>query len=243
MLWVPCEVVASSGTLTWANGDAATKNIRITVYNDTLAESSESFQLRLSVAAGASLGSPAIASVTISDDDTISSAGSIAFASSGLSVLENTGTASISVSRSAGTIGAVSVDYTITGGTATAGSDYSSVSGTLSWAAGDAASKSFQQPEQQSSQRRSWQISNATEHRRDERTNARLHAHERLDARCLQRIKNARDRRQVTDARVKKMNTEIKRMKKREDEARAALSNKDMSATKLAARMRELFGH
>ena len=128
------DFAATSGTLTWANGDAATKNIRITVYNDTLAESSEGFQLRLGVAAGASLGSPATAAVTITDDDTVSSAGSIAFASSGLSVLENTGTASISVSRSAGTIGAVSVDYTITGGTATAGSDYSSVSGTLSWA-------------------------------------------------------------------------------------------------------------
>lgn len=140
------DFAATSGTLIWASGDAATKTVRVTVYNDSLAETAESFQLRLGTAAGASLGSPSTAVVTISDDDTISSAGSIAFTSGSLSVLETAGSATINVARSAGSIGAVSVDYTITGGTASAGSDYSSVSGTLSWAAGASGNRTISLP-------------------------------------------------------------------------------------------------
>ncbi len=140
------DFTATSGTLTWANGDAATKTVRITVFNDTLAESSENFQLRLGTAAGASLGSPATAVVTIVDDDTISSAGSIAFVSGAQSVLETAGSATINVARSAGSIGAVSVDYTISSGTATAASDYTAVSGTLNWADGASGNRTITLP-------------------------------------------------------------------------------------------------
>jgi YD repeat-containing protein len=49
----------------------------------------------------------------------------------------------ITVTRTHGSSGAVSVPYTVTAGTATAGSDYTASNGTLSWAAGDTASKSF----------------------------------------------------------------------------------------------------
>ncbi|MDP3294196.1 MAG: Calx-beta domain-containing protein [Nevskia sp.] len=140
------DFTAASGTLTWANGDAATKTVSITLFNDTLAESSESFQLRLGTVAGASLGSPATAVVTISDDDTISSAGSIAFVSGAQSVLENAGNAVINVARNAGSIGAVSVDYTITSGTATAASDYTAVSGTLNWANGASGNRAITLP-------------------------------------------------------------------------------------------------
>lgn len=140
------DFAATSGTLIWASGDAATKTVRVTVYNDSLAETAESFQLRLGTAAGASLGSPSTAVVTISDDDTISSAGSIAFTSGSQSVLETAGSATINVARGAGSIGAVSVDYTITGGTAAAGSDYGSISGTLSWADGASGNRTISLP-------------------------------------------------------------------------------------------------
>jgi ribosomal protein L35AE/L33A len=137
------DYTAKSGTLTWANGDAADKSITIAIANDTLAESNETLQLRLSAATGAALGAQAIATITITDDDTVSSAGTLAFSSSSWTAAENGGVATITVKRTGGSVGAVTVAYASSNGTATAGSDYTAVSGTLSWANGDAANKTF----------------------------------------------------------------------------------------------------
>jgi hypothetical protein len=140
------DFAATSGTLTWASGDASTRTIRVTVFNDTLAESSESFQLRLNGASGAALGSPSTSVVTIGDDDSPSPNGTLQFQAGSLSVAENGGSVSVVVSRTLGSLGAVSISYATANGTATAGSDYTSASGTLNWADGDAASKSFTVP-------------------------------------------------------------------------------------------------
>jgi hypothetical protein len=70
--------------------------------------------------------------------------GAFAFSSSGYTVAENAGTATITVNRLGGSHGAVQVNYaTTSGGTAVAGQDYTSASGTLSWADGDASAKTF----------------------------------------------------------------------------------------------------
>ena len=140
------DFAATSGTLTWANGDAATKTIRVTVYNDTLAEASESFQIRLSAASGAALGAITANTVTIADDDSPSPNGTLQFSAGSLSVNENAGSATVTVSRTLGSLGAVSLSYATSNGTALSGSDYSAASGTLSWADGDSASKSFTVP-------------------------------------------------------------------------------------------------
>ncbi|WP_428310343.1 Calx-beta domain-containing protein [Hydrocarboniphaga sp.] len=140
------DYTAKSGTLTWANGDAANKTISIVIANDTLAESSETLQLRLSAATGATLGAQATATITITDDDTVSSAGAIAFSSGTWSAAENGGVATITAKRTGGSVGAVTVAYASSNGSATAGSDYTAASGTLSWANGDAANKSFTVP-------------------------------------------------------------------------------------------------
>jgi subtilisin family serine protease len=140
------DYVASSGTLSWASGDSTTKTIRVTVLNDSLAEASETFQIRLTAASGASLGAVSTSTVTIADDDSPSPNGTLQFTAASLSVAENGGSATITVSRTLGSVGAVSVSYATANGTATAGSDYTASSGTLNWANGDSASKSFTVP-------------------------------------------------------------------------------------------------
>ena len=55
--------------MTWANGDAANKSFTISVSNDTLKESAETFQVRLSAPVTAALGATSMATVTINDND------------------------------------------------------------------------------------------------------------------------------------------------------------------------------
>ena len=69
------------------------------------------------------------------------------FSKATYSINEGGGQATISVTRTDGTSGAVSVQYaTVAGGTATGGTDYTPASGVLSWADGDASSKTFNVP-------------------------------------------------------------------------------------------------
>jgi serine protease len=63
------DYTAKSGTLTWANNDAASKTFAVTIANDTLKESAETFQVHLSSPVTATLGSQSSATVTIVDND------------------------------------------------------------------------------------------------------------------------------------------------------------------------------
>jgi hypothetical protein len=56
-------------TLQWADGDSSNKTVVITLINDGAVEGSESFNVTLSMATGASLGAPASAVINIVDDD------------------------------------------------------------------------------------------------------------------------------------------------------------------------------
>jgi hypothetical protein len=92
------------------------------------------------------LGSPAAATVTIVDDDPAPpppSAGQVAFAAATSSALESAGTVTLNVTRSGGSAGAVTVAYATMAGTATSGTDFTAASGTLSWADGQAGSRSI----------------------------------------------------------------------------------------------------
>jgi Glycoside hydrolase family 44/Calx-beta domain/Domain of unknown function (DUF4214) len=71
-----------------------------------------------------------------------SQAGALAFSTTGYTVNENAGTATITVTRSGGSAGAVTVNYAASDGTARAGTDYQASSGTLTFNAGDT-SKTF----------------------------------------------------------------------------------------------------
>ncbi len=88
-------------------------------------------------------GSPATATVTVAEG------GVLKFSASAYSAGEGAGSVTITVTRTGGSGGAASVKYAISNGSASgytscvAGRDYVAQTGTLSWAAGDAASKTF----------------------------------------------------------------------------------------------------
>ena len=133
----------STTTLSWADGDATAKTITVSAIADGAVEADETVNLALGNASGATLGSTTSTTVTILNDDTASSPGSLQFVLSGSPVPENIGTVTISVTRTGGDTGAVSVNYATSDGTATAGNDYTATSGTLSWADGISGVQSF----------------------------------------------------------------------------------------------------
>ncbi|WP_428312727.1 Calx-beta domain-containing protein [Hydrocarboniphaga sp.] len=136
------DYTAVSGTLNWADGDSADKTIELTIMNDEQLEPDENFTLNLGNASGAALGTPASATITITNDDA-ARPGTLQFDAATYFVDESAGSLVVNVTRAGGSDGAASVNYATSPGSATAGSDYQTSSGTLSWADGDAASKSF----------------------------------------------------------------------------------------------------
>ena len=123
------DYTAASGTLTFAPGDTA-KTISVTLADDSVAESDETFQVTLSSPQNATLAD-ATANGTITDNDQTSTA--LELSVSPDSVAEGGGARSIAVTvaldgaaRTTGT--PVTVSWTATG-TATAGTDYAAVSG------------------------------------------------------------------------------------------------------------------
>lgn len=63
------DYTTTSGTLTWTNQDSATKFVDVPILNDALYEGDETFFVHLSGSTGATLGTPATATVTIQDDE------------------------------------------------------------------------------------------------------------------------------------------------------------------------------
>ena len=140
------DFTSTTGTLNWADGDAADKTIVIFTTNDTTDESDETFTVTLSnPSGGATLGSNSTATVTIADDDAPGGGGGggiLALATVAATVSEG-GTAVLTVVRDGAAVGAASVDFATASGSATAGSDFTSTTGTLNWADGDSASKTI----------------------------------------------------------------------------------------------------
>ena len=132
------DVTTPSGTLNWAAGDAADKTIDLSFINDGVVEGLERILIKLTApGGGATLRSPSIASVYISDagDTPV-----VEFSSASISIAESGfGTAIAIVARTGSASGAVSVDYMVSNGNATPGIDYTGpATGTLAWADGDA---------------------------------------------------------------------------------------------------------
>ena len=69
--------------------------------------------------------------------------GTLQLSASTYAVAQTAGTVAITVTRSNGSSGAASVSYATSDGTAVAGTHYTAANGMLSWADGDAASKTF----------------------------------------------------------------------------------------------------
>src|SRR5262249_50336645 len=72
--------------------------------------------------------------------------GRLNFSSTTIVTNEDAGFATVTVTRTGGSVGAVSVQYTTADGTATAPADYLATSGTLNWNDGDSTARSFLVP-------------------------------------------------------------------------------------------------
>ncbi len=137
------DYTARSGTLSWASGDLTARNFAIPVSATNLFAGTRSFSVKLTNATnGTTLGTPGTTTVTIHG----AAAGVMRFSPYSYSVKQSAGSVTISVQRVGGTTGAVSVAYATANGTGSAGRDYTAKSGTLSWAAGDASTKTIVVP-------------------------------------------------------------------------------------------------
>jgi|GEM_PF-2567227 len=131
---------ATSGTLSWADGETGTKMLSVPILDDAGVNDPRDFTVSLINATPANrvfIGAQAQATVTIESDDTV-----IAMATATASAEEGDGTVTISAVRSGSTIGAASVTISTTDGTATAPTHYTALNGTLSWADGESGTKS-----------------------------------------------------------------------------------------------------
>jgi hypothetical protein len=139
----PADYAASTGTLTFANGET-TKAFTVPVVWDGAGEGDETVNLALAnPSAGSDLANNSASVIHIGDDG---ASGPVQFSASSYSVNEAAGTVTITVTRSGGSLGGpVTVDYTTSPGTASSGSDYVDTSGTLTFGAGEA-TKTFELP-------------------------------------------------------------------------------------------------
>ncbi len=130
------DFVATSGTLTWNDGDVDDKTIAINLIDDSDPEVNESFLLSLTSPTGGAVLAASEATTFIQNAD---GPGQLSFATNGGFLGPVSGTEGesdrVPVSRFSGSEGVVSVSY-ITSGSATRGEDFV-ISGTLAWADGE----------------------------------------------------------------------------------------------------------
>lgn len=157
------DYTAVSGTLSWGPGDESRRTITIPILDDSTSEGSETVRLVLSNPTGGAVldderGTAVLRIVENGnggdddddDDDGGNNGGSrpgtFKFDERSFQGIEGRGSATVVVERSQGERGAVSVQYSTEALSATAGADFTPVSGTLTWAAGDGRSKTFEIP-------------------------------------------------------------------------------------------------
>jgi uncharacterized delta-60 repeat protein len=135
-----------TGTLTWADGDRSDRQITVPIVTDVVqgvVEEAERFNVTLSDAkGGAEIGTQDVVVEIAADGDPV---GQFGFADSALSVSEGDGNAQVTVNRNYYSKGAVSVTLTPKAGSATT-AEFTATPITLSWADGDADSKTAMIP-------------------------------------------------------------------------------------------------
>jgi hypothetical protein len=138
---------ATTTTVSFADGDVAPKQVTIPIVNDALAEPDETFEVALSSASGAALGTVTTATITIPSNDQPApppangQPGILQLSSASYDVGEAGGNLIVTVTRIGGTNGTVGATLTLTPGTALAGQDYVGASSVVSFGPGDAASR------------------------------------------------------------------------------------------------------
>jgi CSLREA domain-containing protein len=132
------DYVAASGTLDFSPGETS-RTFSVRVNGDTLPESTEVFLVNLSGPSGATLAR-AQGFGTITNDDALAL---LQFSAPDYSAREDSGAATLTVTRTGDTSAAMTVDYATEPGTASDRSDYDAAYGTLRFAPGET-QKSFQ---------------------------------------------------------------------------------------------------
>lgn len=116
------DFVATPQTVTFADGDAMPKTVRVPIAGDVIEEATETFRATLSnLTGGAIAADPSATTVAIVDDD--APAGVLEFSEAVYSVVEGTPTVAVTVTRSGGTAGAVGAQVLFGSGTAVFGED------------------------------------------------------------------------------------------------------------------------
>jgi len=136
------DYMGGTGTLTWSNGDNADKRLNLTILDDDEIEETEALRLTLVNPIGATLGNRETATLSITDNDVATSAGTLQFDTAEQTVTEGEEVTLI-VTRTDGSDGEVSVQYLTTGESTATSSDYTGGRGTLTWPDGDESDKSL----------------------------------------------------------------------------------------------------
>jgi len=123
------DYTATSGTLTWTAG-VTTQTISVPITADSATEGNEYFVINFSNFVNCT-GQVGMSGIQVQINDTSLAAVSNVSIPSAIVVSEDAGTASITVSKTAGA--ACSVNYSISAGSASAGSDYTSSSGNINF--------------------------------------------------------------------------------------------------------------
>lgn len=130
------DYVPTSGTLSWADGDATAKTFLVYALTDSATENEESLTVALSNPNGTTLGTPATATLTITDVPPAPTGVPIQFSAATFTANRSAGSATVTITRSSST-GTASVAYATTDGSAAAGEDYTATSGTLTFGTGE----------------------------------------------------------------------------------------------------------
>jgi hypothetical protein len=93
------DYTAASGTVTFADGDAAPKTVQIAVIDDTLYEAEETFTVSLTAISGGTLATPATAAISVVDDDPLP-----AYSISGQVTADGVGLADVAMTSAEGAV-------------------------------------------------------------------------------------------------------------------------------------------
>ncbi|NDA68062.1 MAG: hypothetical protein EBY09_15720, partial [Verrucomicrobia bacterium] len=128
---LPAAVSNTAGTFTWPNGDNSPRTFVVSLTNNFATNANKTVNLRLSGPTGGATAGIMNAVLTIVDDDSL-----VGFSANAYSVVENSGTATITLVRSGATNLPVTVTFTTADGTAIAGTDYTNATTSVTFAPG-----------------------------------------------------------------------------------------------------------
>lgn len=127
----------ANGTLTFNDGESS-KNILLSINDDSIVEPNESVVVRLTNPTASILGTNVTYTYVIDDNDVATTVPLAGFSQAAASIVESSpGNYAAIITLSEAASSSVSVDYTVTGGSATLAADYNLNSGTLTFSPGD----------------------------------------------------------------------------------------------------------